>query len=180
MRSWIAVLGLALALTSGCVSRTAEPPDPAPAGPTTSAVPPATSTSARPTAVTPDAAIAAEAADILASGDAARFTERICPGTRDIPPVASIGPEYAGTRPAGIGSHHLPVRGDSVVARLTVRPGEADLMLVLGLDFDTYEWCAYTFEWCPIDYGGLAPFTVPADGEPAVVRELNRTVLCGR
>ncbi len=161
-----------LVLMSGCVSRAGEPTA---AGPTTTTTTTATTTtSPRPTAVTADPEIAAEAAEILASRDVERFNDRICPGTSGLRPVTALGPEYAGTRAAGITTRETLAYGDKVTAQLTVRPGQ-DLMLVLGLDFDTYEWCSYAIRWCPLGFTGLPPFPYE-DGD--AVREVEQRILC--
>ena len=182
----IAALGgvSVLALAGGCVARTEGQPSARPESSvsteqTSTSTSSTSSTSSRPTAVTPDPAIAAEAAEILANADVARFNERICPGTHDIAPVSSIGGDYAGTTPAGIDTYYLPMSGDSVVARLSVHPGEAELMIILGLDFNTYSWCAYSTQWCPIDFAGLPPFITAQDSDTPALDELERTILCG-
>ena len=167
----MAVAAVVSLLTSGCVARTGEPPA---ASTTTTTV--ATTTSPRPTDVTEDPAIAAEAAEIIASRDAERFNARICPGSHGIKPVTALGAEFARTRPAGIGTYDLVSRWDSVVARLNVRPGQ-DLMVILSLDFETYEWCAYNIEWCPLGFTGMPPLTVTDD---EITRELNQRYLCER
>lgn len=121
-------------------------------------------------------AIAAEAAALLASRDAEAFNARICPGTSHIKPLTAIPADYAGTQPAGIDTYELISDSDGVAARLTVRPGQ-ELMLFLRLDFNTYEWCAYSTQWCPFGFTGLAPFAY--QGNPAIL-ELGQRIMCGR
>ncbi|MFI7679687.1 hypothetical protein [Actinophytocola sp. NPDC049390] len=169
MRGWVAVAAGVMVLLAGCVSRTAEP---------TAAVPTTTTTTTSPTARTPDPKIGTEMASILSDGDAGRFNERICPGTPRIKPVSAIGADYAHTLAAGVESRYLPGVGDRVVARLSVRAG-LDLVLVLGLNYNTHEWCTYSFTWCPIGATGLPPFAAVRDSEYPASEEFTRSILCG-
>lgn len=180
MNGRVIVIGVAavLTLTGGCVSKAGES---SVAGTTTTSATTTTSTTSttttpRPTDVTADPTIAVEAAEIIASGDAERFNKRICPGTHHIQPVTTIGADFANTQPGGVGTYDLIDESDVVIARLNVSPGQ-DLMLILGLDFETYQWCAYSIEWCPLGFLGLSPLTVT---EEEVVRELHQRALCGR
>lgn len=162
----MAVAAGVLLLTSGCVSRTGEP----------SAAPTTTTATSPSTALTADPTIATEAAEILSNGDAAGFNARICPGTPHVRPVTTIGADYAHTMSAGVDTYYLMTAGDSVVARLSVRTGR-DLVLILGLNYNTHEWCVYAYEWCPYDASRLPPFTAIRDDTFA---DAERGMLCGR
>lgn len=164
----MAVAAGVLLLTSGCVARTGEPP--------TASTTTTTTTTSRPTAVTEDPAIAIEAAELIASRDADRFNARICPGSNEIAPVTAIPADFANTRPAGVDTYELFSNAGDIAARLTVQPGR-DLMLILGLDFETYEWCAYGIAWCPLGFTGLPPLTATDDG---ITLEIDQRRLCGQ
>jgi hypothetical protein len=165
----IAVAVGVLLLVGGCVSRGGEPSATDP--PTTTTMTTTTTTSSRSST---DPAIAVEAAEILARGGLA-LNDIMC--DPPLPPrFPSVGLDYAGTQPAGIDTYTLPMESETVVARLSVKPG-LDLMLAVTLRFGTDEWCTYAMTWCPAEFRGLPPLTVDK-GVMAAFDEQDRAVLC--
>jgi len=114
-----------------------------------------------------------EVAQLVSSLDAERFNDRICPGSHDIDPVASIGPEYAAARGATIGRFKF-VSGEQTAAVLDIPAAPAQLLIGLGVDYNTYEWCAHTIMWCPTSYAGLPPFV----NSESVLPELDQRLVC--
>jgi hypothetical protein len=167
MRTRLRALGTAgtlILLAAGCVSRSSAP---------ATSTPPTTSFSSPPTEAAATEATLDDVVETIVSLDADRFNDRICPGSHDIAPVASIGPEYAAARGATIGRFKF-VHGERVAAVLDVPAAPAQLLIRLGIDYNTSEWCAHTVMWCPTSYAGLPPFV----NSDSIIPEIDQRLVC--
>lgn len=179
-RMWLAVAlaGTMAFAAAACTSRAGEASSPRTTTTTTATT---TTTTTTPPAAEPDLAIAAQAAEILASGDVAGFNARICTDVTDIAvlspiaPIASIGGEYAAIRPVEISPHTL-TGGDALVATLNMSQG-IDLVVIVPLTATANDWCVLDVNWCPYDFPGLAPFPV-VPGEYPGIEAVERQILC--